>query len=298
MEYKYIKYKTKYLELFNQQSNNELIGGGSKLNIVILHHPNIFIKSEKIPKNFKLTIKKISKFGKIYNYYFNFTKNNFNFDDLLFENVAKDINNTFSHLKSFLIISLEHACPYGLYYSYYYSKMCLGIICYPFRYYSKGSYERRFWKLKENGGYAKIIKNYDVDNYMININNERLQTLINDNTNNGKQALWYVIDFYMQKQYNKIPSKFKIPTVIYTRLDLDVISIVKQNYDRTDIASMKKIFSDNDALQQSMIWNFERVKYDSMLKNKNKKLLKIKYLISGWENNDDIVDEVILFLKN
>ena len=42
---------------------------------------------------------------------------------------------------------------------------------------------------------------------------------------------------------------------------------------------MKKLFSKNDALQASMVWNFERVKYDSKLKkaNKNTDKLKIKY---------------------
>ena len=133
---------------------------------------------------------------------------------------------------------------------------------------------------------------------MIKINNERLQTLINDSSDSGKQALWYVIDFYMQKQYDKIPSKFKVPTIIYTRLDLDVKSIVEHNYDRTCIASMKQIFSENDAMQQSMVWNFERVKYDAMLKDNNKKLLKIKYLISGWEDKQDIINEVILLKYN
>ena len=42
------------------------------------------------------------------------------------------------------------------------------------------------------------------------------------------------------------------------------------------------------------MWNFERVKYDAMLMDNNKKLLKIKYLISVMENNQDIIDEVIL----
>ena len=57
---------------------------------------------------------------------------------------------------------------------------------------------------------------------------------------------------------------------------------------------MKKIFSENDAMQQSMMWNFDRIKYDDMLKTKNKKNLKIKYIISGWEDNMDIINEVIL----
>jgi len=299
---KYIKYNNKYLELSNHLLNydHNQIGGSEIQNIIILHHP--IIKTTKISQDIKLIIKKLSKFGKIHNYWFNFSKDHFELNDLLFENVAKDIDITFSNLNSFFLIALEHACPFGLYYTYHYHSKCTGIICYPFRYYSKGSYKRRIWKLKENNGYAKVIKNYNIDEYMININNKRLQTLINDNSNNGKYALWYVIDFYLQKQYYKIPTKFKIPTILYTRLDLDIKSIIKNNYNRTDIASMKKIFSENDALQQSMIWNYERIKYDDMLKNKNKstpnnknkKLLKIKYIISGWENYQDIIDEVIL----
>jgi hypothetical protein len=72
----------------------------------------------------------------------------------------------------------------------------------------------------------------------------------------------------------------------------NIKSIVENNYNRTDIANMKKIFSENDAVQQSMMWNFEKIKYDNMLKNKNKKNLKIKYIID--EDNMDIINEVIL----
>ena len=75
---------------------------------------------------------------------------------------------------------------------------------------------------------------------------------------------------------------------------MDIKSIIEHNYDRTDIANMNKIFSENDAMQQSMMWNFDRIKYDDMLKTKNKKNLKIKYIISGWEDNMDIINEVIL----
>jgi len=63
--------------------------------------------------------------------------------------------------------------------------------------------------------------------------------------------------------------------------------------------SHKKIINENDALYNSMIWNFERVKYDSKLKkaNKNTNKLKIKYLVTGWEDLNDIVDDVKLFLS-
>lgn len=293
--YKYIKYKTKYVEL----SNNNQIGGAinksSKLDIVILHHPTLK-GSDSIPDELKPIIKKLNKFGCVYNYWFKFTQKKFNLDDLLFENVAKDIHKKFNHLKKFIIIALEHACPFGLYYSYHYPQKCKSIICYPFRYYSKGSLERRIWKLKGNKAYENIVKSYNVDDYMININNKRLQELIKDDSDSGKIALSYVIDYNLQKQYKKIPTKFKVSTILYTRLDLDLASVIEYNYKRSDVASMKKIFSENDAMQNSMVWNFERVKYDAMLKKKNKKL-RIKYLITGWENYQDVIDEVILISK-
>ena len=43
-----------------------------------------------------------------------------------------------------------------------------------------------------------------------------------------------------------------------------------------------------------MIWNFDRVKFDAKLKENNAKKLKIKYIVSGWENYLDVVDEVKL----
>ena len=58
MEEKYIKYKTKYLEL----KNNNIIqtGGDDKfLNIVILHHP--IIKTAKLQQYMKPFIKKLKK---------------------------------------------------------------------------------------------------------------------------------------------------------------------------------------------------------------------------------------------
>jgi hypothetical protein len=135
-------------------------GNRSKsLNIVILHHP--ITKTDKLQQDMKPFIKKLSKFGKIHNYWFNFSKDNFELDDLLFENVALDIYNTFKNLKSLLIIALEHACPFGLYYSYHYPKTCQAIICYPFRYYSKGRIKIHPY-IFENNDINVIIDDSDI----------------------------------------------------------------------------------------------------------------------------------------
>jgi len=272
------------------------------MNIIFCHSPNIRDKPT-VNKELKPIIKKLEKYGKIYNYFFKFHYygNKFELKDLLFENVAEDINSKFKNLKTYLIIAYGHASPMLLYYANKYPKKILGIVCYPFRYYSLESYRRRIWKLKNNKGWKSFVKNkYDINKYLLKINNERLQKLFIKPSNIEKTIIYLVFDINLQKQYHKIPKKFKVPTVLYTRLDLDEKLVIKHNYNRRSIAKMKKIFSENDALQSSMIWNFERIKYDSKLKkaNKDNNKLKIKYLISGWEDNNNLVDEVILFSNN
>ena len=89
---------------------------------------------------------------------------------------------------------------------------------------------KRNWNLlKNNKGYKNIVKSYNVDDYMININNKRLHELIKDDSDSGKIAVWYVIDYNLQKQYKKIPTKFKVSTILYTRLDLDLPSVPFSN---------------------------------------------------------------------
>ena len=266
------------------------------INIVFLHLPTIRNKPI-ISKDIKPIIKKLNKYGKVHNYFFKFAYfgDKFNLSDLLFENVAEDIHQQFKHLKKYLIIAYNHACPIGLYYANKYPTFVKKIICYPYRYYSLESFKRRKWKLKNNKGWESFTK-YDIDKYLFKINNSTLQTLFKNPTEEEKTILYLIMDYNLQKQYHKIPKKFKTKTVLYTRLDLAEDLVIKYNYNRRNIAKMKKIFSENDALMQSMFWNFDRIKYDAKLKKENKDTnkLQIKYLISGWENLNDIVDEVKL----
>lgn len=290
----YIDYKLKYLRM---------IGGGNKkkLNIIILHYPTVYNKPE-IPVDILNCASKLSSYGKIHHYFFTFSYfgNKFTLKDLEFENVAKDINNKFKKLNNKFIVAINHGCPYGLFYVNKYPKKIKGIICYPYRFYCQESYDRRIWKLKNNDGFKLMIKNkkYNVDKHLLNINESTFSKLFDDLNDDTKSIIYLVVDMSLQRQHNKIPDKFKIPTFLYTRLDLDVPSLIKNNYDRKDIAKMKQIFTTNDALQNSMIWNFDRVKYDAHLmeSNKNNNNLKIRYLVSGWENYQDIIDCLISFL--
>ena len=270
------------------------------LNIVFLHLPLIY-EEPKIPDELKDTIKQLEKYGKVHNYFFKFSyyKNQFSLADLEFENATEDIYKTFESLGKFLLIAVNHACPYTLHYSTTYPETCIGVICYPFRFYSKESYDRRIWKFKNNKGWSMMIKNekYTIDDYLLNITEENFAKLFKNPEDDEKMIMFLNMDISLQRQYYKIPQKFKVPTILYTRFDLDIPSIIQLNYDRKDIAKMKQIITQDDALYNSMIWNFDRVKYDAILKEQNKdnNYLKIKYLVSGWENNDDIIDEVILF---
>lgn len=251
-----------------------------------------------IPDNLKPIIKKLEKIGQVHNYFFKFHwKNKYELKDIDYDNAVIDIHNTYKHLKKYIMISINHACPYGLIYCDKYPKYVKAIICYPYRFYCKESYERRIWKFKNNKGWKF---SHSFDDYILNINKKRFDSLFTDINDEKKEILYFIFDFNLQKHYYKIPTKFKVPTVLFTILDLDTQSIIKYNYDRKDVRAMKKIKDKDSALFNSAIWNFDRVKYDALLKeqNKNNNKLTIKYIISGWEDFNDIVDQVNLLLIN
>jgi hypothetical protein len=258
----------------------------------------MYYSKSNIPKDIKKLTKNLTKLGQLHEYFFKFNYNEqFTLEDMKFENVSKDIYNKFKHLKKFLVVAINHACPMALHFCDTYPKQVLGIICYPFRFYCKESYTRRIWKFKNNKGWNH--EKYDINKYLLKTNEKRFGELFNNITDEKKEIIYLNFDFGLQKQYYKIPQVFKVPTILFTRLDLDTKSIIKYNYERKEIAKMKQIITKDDALYNSMIWNFDRVKYDSQLikKNENNNFLNIKYLVSGHETYDDVVDEVILFIE-
>ena len=151
---KYVENKTKYSWVKNQT------GGRKKMNIVVLHTPTIW-NEPTVPLDLKPIINKLKKYSNVHNYFFKFSYygNKFNLGDIEFDNATKDIYEKFNNLEKFVIIALEHAVPYGLYFADRYPKKCQAIISYPYRFYNFTSYERRIWKMKNNKGFEKIIKN-------------------------------------------------------------------------------------------------------------------------------------------
>ena len=113
--------------------------------------------------------------------------------------------------------------------------------------------------------------------------------------NEEKHIIDLLINLQLRKQYDKIPKVYKIPTYLFTRLDIytivDISNIytIKLNFERKDIADMKGILTPDDAIYTSMMQNITRVQYDTELMQLNKKNnnLRIHYAIA-FENNEDI----------
>ena len=278
---KYYKYKSKYLKT--------KIGGFNYNNILILH------QITGNPREFDQIINKIKINNNVYEHHFE-TKS---LDDFKFSKISKKLYNKYKHLSKLLIICIEHSSPIGLYFVNKYPEICSSIICYPLRLYSKESLDRRIWKYKDQGGWNKYISDkYDVDNYYLNINDSRFNELVNDNSDKAKEIIFLLFDKYLQLQHNKIPYKYKIPTYLFSRLDMDIDSIVKLNYERKEIADMKGIVTENDALYNSMMWNFHRVKLDKEIIDKNTdNLVTIHYVIGGIQNDNVILDAISILNK-
>ena len=284
---KYLKYKSKYLK------------GGNKTNILILFNTYINELEDENGKQIQYYSKLLEGLGKIYVYNFKFTsiKNNFTFDDYYFENAATDIRKFIkdNHIENCIMVTLGHASPYGLYTVDKYPELCQKIVCYPLRLYMQASLDRRIWKFKDQGGWKKYVsKKYDIEDYYINPSNNAVKTLLKNPEKEEIDILYHISDMMLQKQSDKIPNTFKIPTVLFTRLDMDVDSIIKLNFERKAIADMKGIVDKESALYTSMMWNFDRVKYDKNLldKNKDNDNLQIKYYIANLEDDRNLYDSV------
>jgi hypothetical protein len=286
-EHKYHKYKKKYL-----------LGGNSVYHIVIIKSPHFWslpnIEIDDQVNNIinQIQLAKSKKFI-IYQYQFKFDYPNINYklEDIEFESVATDIKTRYEHLGSFIVITVSHGSPYGLYFVDKYPELCKCIICYPLRLYSDESLERRVWKLKDQGGWSKYVsKKYNIEDYYLNINEIRFQELLNDNTDESREIIFNIFDKYLQLNNKEIIKVFKVPTYLFTRLDMNTDTIIKLNYERKDIADMKGIITKDDALYAAMMWNYARVKYDIELRELNKETnkLTILYIISGIEDGKEV----------
>jgi hypothetical protein len=326
---KYIKYKTKYLQLVSILKGcheNNMIGGG-KINFLIIG--NIRGNDLEFIPELKKTLKSLN--GNVKEYKFKFKNKPFILDDLTFESVSNHIKLFIDRkkLSDCIIICLEESSPYGLFFADMYPEMCKAIICYPLRLNTKESLDRLYHKYVKKNGWKYISNNYDPIDYFFEINDKRLNELFDKNEitseRSASKKLWLgdfvpltkdhssvlaeeekniidlLINLQLRKQYDKIPKVYKIPTYLFSRLDMDSVSTIKLNFERKDIADMKGILSTDDAIYNSMMWNIARVQYDRELMelNKENNYLRIHYTIA-FENNEDtrlITDAVQILIS-
>jgi hypothetical protein len=287
---KYEKYKTKYLQI-----KNNMFGGG-KNNFIIIGN----IRGDDL--NFIPELKKkLSKEenGKVYEYKFKFKNKRFALKDLTFSSVCDDIKLFIDKKKlhNSIIITLEESSPYGLFFLDVYPEYCKSIICYPLRLNTKESLDRLYHKYVEKNGWKFISKTYDPIKYFFEINDEKLNELFEKYGDEEKFIIDLIINLQLRKQYDKIPKIYKVPTYLFSRLDMDSVSTIKNNFDRKDIAQMKSILSPDDAIYASMMWNIAKVQYDKDLieLNKENSNLRIHYMI-GFEQDVILITDAVKIL--
>jgi len=300
MDYKdkYIKYKTKYLKLKNIDTNNQI--GGGKINFIIIGN----IRGNDLDFIPELKSKLKSLNGNVNEFTFTFKNKRFILDNLTFESISDDIKLFIDkkELSDCIIICLEESSPYGLFFADMYPEICKAIICYPLRLNTKESLDRLYHKYVEKNGWKFISENYDPNDYFFEINDKRLNELFDKNGKEEKGIIDLLINLQLRKQYNKIPKVYKVPTYLFSRLDMDSVSTIKLNFERKDISEMKCILSPDDAIYTSMMWNIARVQYDRELieLNKENNFLRIHYTIA-FEINEDvrlICDAVKILIYN
>ena len=329
MDYKnkYIKYKTKYLELKNINVNSQIVGGNDNYKIIkdidvnnqiggggkntkpklliimcMFHSKNDYQKGHNVNIDLKSMIISLKKKYDVYLYYTKFhlphTDAVFSLNDMKLENVALDIHK--QHPGKKYILGIESGSAYALYYSKQYANYCKGLLCFPLRGYTKYALERRIYKYKDNGGWERSVsKTYNIDDYFININNKRLQEIITKRKNEEeKTILMLVVDLELRKQYEKLPEIFTIPTTLFIRLDLDKSSFLERNLNNEAVSAMKKNFTEKDAIFESCFGSMSKVEWCDKLLKKNPKNLMIHYLPHQDNKFYDYGQYIVKSLKN
>jgi len=163
---------------------------------------------------------------------------------------------------------------------------CSGLICFPLRNYDKKPLDRRIHKFKNNNSWHKhVSQKYNVDDYFININNDRISDLLKlQHLMEERSILFLSAELELRKQYEKIEACFNhidTPTIIYERFDFNKEATLKRNYQTSAIVDMKKIASEDDAIVYVAVSAMSKIaKIDKMIEqNANNKNLLFQYIL-------------------
>ena len=244
MDYKnkYTKYKTKYLELKNIDTNN-LNGGGKKdlqfilFGDVMTGHQIWFHDKNNNKIDF---IKKLKKLGDViilkpnYVNFMNYSKSNksvnwfykskikntdFTIDDLQFENYSKWIYGQIDPNKKYIAIGLEQGCHFAKYFCNQYVDKCLALYILIDRNFTQQSYEKTFHSESTYEFNKTIVgdnyKDYIIENLTDKTINDLLEKIKKTKDDKYIQLLNGLCKGIIRSQYNKI-KKIDVKTIVYS----------------------------------------------------------------------------------
>ena len=244
MDYKdkYIKYKTKYLELKNIDINNMI--GGSKKDLqfilfgdVMTGHQVWFHNKDNNKIDF---VKKLKKLGDViilkpnYINFINYSKSkkggnwfykskikdtDFKIEDLHFENYSKWVYEQIDPNKKYIAIGLDQGCHFAKYFCNMYSDNCIALYILIDRNFTKQSYEKTFHS-DTNYDFIKSIVGNSYKDYIIeNLTNKTISDLLEKikKTRDDKyiQLLNGLCKGIIRSQYDKI-KKMDVKTIVYS----------------------------------------------------------------------------------
>ena len=287
-ENKYIKYKTKYLELKKMDIKNQI--GGKNINThIILLFPDI-LSTIKFPKKIINKLKKKYKLIEL-NYEFNddTLKNKFKLEDLNFENITKNIYDNLNKNDNYITIGFNQGCHICNFFSNKYKKIVKMQILLNNRRINAENYEKSIIR-----GYRMLEINYNkeiADKYKLGIktNDDLIDKL--DDKDKYKELIYYTIVLKIREQYKKVPIKQYIKTYIFDQVVADIDIIDRHNLKDDKTKYIKDLHSIEKAIIDHCKTNLDKIKQNNnMINNSEFGLVNVDYEI-------DILEGTI-FTKN
>jgi hypothetical protein len=272
MDYKnkYIKYKTKYLELKNTNFNNQIGGGKKDLQFIlfgdVMNSHQVWFHDKN---NNKIDfIKKLKKLGDVIilkpnyvnfmNYTYTKEKNkpiwfhksgikdiDFKIEDLLFENYAKWVYEQIDPNKKYIAIGLDQGTHFAKYFCNQYSHNCICLYILIDRIFTKNNYEKAFHS-DINYDFIKSIVGNNYKDYIIeNLTNKTISNLLDKikktKDNKYAQLLNGLCKGIIRSQYDKI-KEMKVKTIIYSDSKTLSSEKLKENYEFNEKSKNKIIY--------------------------------------------------------
>lgn len=265
---KYIKYKTKYLELKHMDINYQI--GGAKKDLQFILFGDVMTGHQvwfhdKVNNKIDF-VKKLKKLGDViilkpnYVNFMNYTivkgsgnwfyksgikKIEFKIEDLYFENYSKWVHNQINSNKKYIAIGLDQGCHFAKYFCNLYPNNCMCLYILIDRNFTKKSYEKTFHS-DINYDFIKSIVGDNYKDYIIeNLTNKTISDLLEKikKTNDDKyvQLLNGLCKGIIRSQYDKI-KEMKVKTIAYSDSKTLTPEKLQENHEFNEKSNDKIIY--------------------------------------------------------